>query len=91
MEGRIFLYPYAGPGGRNYLKQIGTLRDIELNSIELKEGIRLPFYCDDADDHGPNDLIFEGTMHYDDAEKRWYTIIDESSYGHVNDGKDVVR
>ncbi|SRR5258708_8988291 len=40
---RIFLYPYAGPGGRNYFKQIGTTQDVMLNDIKLEEGLRLSF------------------------------------------------
>ena len=25
---RVFLYPYARPGGRNYFNQIGTTQDV---------------------------------------------------------------
>src|SRR5262249_43146564 len=49
MSKRIFLYPYAGPGGRNYLKQIGTIQEIAATGIKLEEGALLSFYCDDAD------------------------------------------
>jgi hypothetical protein len=61
---RIFLYPYAGPGGRNCFKQIGTTQDVMLND---KAGRRekLNFYCEDEDDTGqPDDLLFEGTVHF---------------------------
>jgi hypothetical protein len=86
MINRIFLYPYAGPGGRNYLKEIGTLQDIALNDIRLEEGVRLSFYCEDADDAGkPDDLLFEGTVHFDSEKQQWYVIVEESSYRHASD------
>jgi len=81
MPNRIFLYPYAGPGGRNYIKQQGTLHDIERLKISLNEGLVLSFYCDDADDSGkPDDLYFEGTAHFDAEQNNWYIVVDESSY-----------
>jgi len=83
---RIFLYPYAGPGGRNYFKDIGTLQDIQLNDIALKEGLKLSFYCEDEDDSGhSDDLIFEGTVHFDSEKNKWYALIDEDSYRHASD------
>jgi hypothetical protein len=83
---RIFLYPYAGPSGRNYFKQIGTTQDVMLNDVKLEEGLRLGFYCDDADDEGrPDDLLFEGTVHFDSENRQWYAIIDENSYRHESD------
>lgn len=81
MNDRIFLYPNAGSGGRNYIKQQGTLQDIEKLHIVLEENLVLHFYCDDADDAGkPDDLIFEGTAHFDPETKSWYVVIDEDSY-----------
>jgi hypothetical protein len=89
---RIFLYPYAGPGGRNYFKQIGTTQDVMLNDIKLREGMRLSFYCEDSDDEGKSDdLLFEGTVHFDPEKSQWYTIIDESSYRHESDVRNPIR
>jgi hypothetical protein len=83
---RVYLYPYAGPGGRNYFKQIGTQQDVMLNDIRLEEGLRLSFYCEDADDSEKADeLIFEGTVHFDHEKRQWYAIIDENSYRHASD------
>jgi hypothetical protein len=83
---RIFLYPYAGPGGRNYFKQIGTAQDIMLDEVELVDGSRLGFYCEDEDDEGrPDELLFEGTVHFDAEKSQWYAIIDEKSYRHASD------
>lgn len=89
---RVFLYPYAGPGGRNYFKQIGTTQDVMLNDIKLEEGLRLGFYCEDADDEGrPDELIFEGTVHFDSEKQQWYVIVDEESYRHASDLHGPVR
>ena len=89
---RIFLYPYAGPGGRNYFKQIGTTQDVMLNDIKLEEGLRLSFYCEDADDSGrPDELLFEGTVHFDTDKKQWYAVIDENSYRHASDLRSPIR
>jgi len=83
---RIFLYPYAGLGGRNYFKDIGTLQDIQLNDITLQDGLRLGFYCEDQDDEGkPDELLFEGTAHFDSEKRQWYVLIDEQSYCHASD------
>jgi hypothetical protein len=81
---RIFLYPFAGPGGRNYFKQIGTAQDVILSDIKLEEGVRLSFYCEDVDDEGrPDELLFDGTVHFDFDKGQWYTITDENSYHHA--------
>ena len=83
---RVFLYPYAGSGERNYFKQIGTSQDVMLNNIKLEDGMRMSFYCDDAGEQGkPDDLIFEGTVHFDSEKKQWYAVIDESTYRHASD------
>jgi hypothetical protein len=83
---RIFLYPYAGPGGKNYLKQIGTRQDLMLSETKLEDGKRLSFYCDDADDSGtPDNLLFEGVVHFDSEREQWYVIVDEKSYRHESD------
>ncbi len=83
---RIFLYPYAGVGGRNYIKDIGTQQDIQLNDIKLQEGLRLSFYCEDEDDAGKqDDLLFEGTVHFDSEKQQWYVLVDENSYRHASD------
>lgn len=81
MPDRIYLYPYAGPGGRNYIKQLGTLEDIKKAGISLEDGLVLHFYCGDADDSGkPDDLYFDGTVHFDSETQGWYVMVDEKSY-----------
>lgn len=81
MRSRIFLYLYGGPGGRNYIKQQGTIEDLGRLGIVLKEGEQLHFYCDDADDEGtPDDMNFDGTVHFDSEVNQWYVLIDNASY-----------
>jgi hypothetical protein len=47
----------------------GTHRDLVQHGIELREGLVLTFYTDDADDQGRRDeLLAEGVVHYDAAE-----------------------
>jgi hypothetical protein len=46
----------------------------------------LSFYCEDADDAGkPDDLLFDGIVHFDSEKQRWYVIVEESSYRHASD------
>ena len=83
MKNRIYLYPYAGPRGKNYINQKGTIDDICKLGINLKDGLMLHFYCDDGDDQGKrDDLIFEGRVYYDRTKKEWYVYIDSSTYRH---------
>lgn len=63
-----------------------------LNDIKLEEGLRLSFYCEDADDDGRSDeLLFEGTVHFDAHKSEWYAIIDEDTYRHVSDIHSPIR
>ena len=81
MAERIFLYPYAGPGGKNYLKQLGTIESLQKANVVLQEGLTLSFYCDDANNSGQrDDLYFEGEIHFDAESQSWYAIVDERSY-----------
>jgi hypothetical protein len=84
MDDRIFLSAVSHlPNVRNYLKQIGTRNDLERTQLVLKEGLRVKFYSDDgADDGTPDDLLFEGTVHFDDEKKLWYALLDPDSFHH---------
>lgn len=33
----------------------------------------------------PDELLFEGTVHFDTEKGQWYAIIDENSYRHASD------
>jgi len=80
---RIRLYLQGGSDSRNYLDKIGTLNDIERTGIKLEEGLTVPFYCPDPKDQ--DDLLFEGTVHFDSEKAQWYAIIDEKSYRHESE------
>ena len=55
----------------------GTRRDLERQGIELREGMNLTLYTDDATDDGqPDELLAEGVVHYDSAENCWVAAID---------------
>ncbi|NDQ57635.1 MAG: hypothetical protein GZ088_11240 [Acidipila sp.] len=84
MEGRIFLSPQSKSANvRTYLSQIGTKKDLERTKLILKDGLRIQFHCDDAADDGtPEDLLFEGTVHFDADKKSWYALLDPESFHH---------
>ncbi|MGB7200670.1 MAG: hypothetical protein WBD16_00215 [Pyrinomonadaceae bacterium] len=55
----------------------GTKRDLAKFGITLTEGLTLTFYMDDADDEGNrDDLIFEGTVHFDQIKRHWVAEVD---------------
>lgn len=88
---RIFLYPYAGPGGRNYLRQIGATQDLMVRAVQLTKGLTLKFYCDDVDEAGnPDPLFFEGTVHLDHDTSEWYVTVNEDTYTHMSDDRGSV-
>jgi hypothetical protein len=71
---------------RLILSCFGTQRDLALYNVKLEEGLILTFYSDDADDAGnPDDLIVQGTAHYDKTENRWVAIIDWNNIKHLSD------
>ena len=81
---RIYLYPDSGRATFT----IGTHDDVRSAGIVLEEGMTLPFYCDDADDVGrPDDLFFDGVIHYDADRKQWSAIINVNSFRHASDEK----
>lgn len=84
---RIYVdFQKADDEGRLVLTCAGTIRDLALHGIQLKEGMRLTFYSDDVDDNGnPDDLIVDGIVHYDKSSKRWTAVIDWNSIMHFSD------
>jgi hypothetical protein len=64
----------------------GTREDLERQGIELREGLVLTFYMDDADDRGdPDELRTEGIVHYDESESTWVASVDWSAIRHASD------
>ena len=65
-----------GSGGV-ILTTIGTRRDLEKYGIALQENLALTFYMDDVDENGkPDNLIFSGIVHFDEANQQWVAKID---------------
>ena len=55
----------------------GTRRDIEQQGIELREGMVLTLYTDDATDDGqPSAILARGIIHFNQAENCWVAEID---------------
>src|SRR5712692_9613070 len=64
----------------------GTLQDLERQGIELREGLVLTLYTDDADDQDqPDELRSEGVVHYDGGEQCWVATIDWAAIRHASD------
>jgi hypothetical protein len=61
----------------------GTRADLERFGIELQDGLVLTFHMDDADDQGrPDELLVEGIVHFDEAERSWIADVDWSRVYH---------
>lgn len=64
-------------GSRNDLLKLGT---------QLKSGMAVVFYDDDANEDGePDDLEADGTLLYDHAAGHWVGVYDRSSLRHASD------
>src|SRR5947209_832835 len=62
----------------------GTREDLARQGIDLREGMVLTFYMDDADDEGrPDDLLAEGVIHLD-GRGDWVASIDWSAVRHAS-------
>ncbi|HZY88130.1 MAG TPA: hypothetical protein VFE78_25065, partial [Gemmataceae bacterium] len=56
--------------------------------VELREGLALTLYADDADDGGrPDKLLAEGLVQYNQAEKCWVAAIDWNAIRHESQVK----
>lgn len=64
----------------------GTAEDLMRQGIQLREGMVLTFYTDDADDQGrPDQLRVEGVVHYDEKDRCWVAAVDWSALRHASD------
>ncbi len=55
----------------------GTRRDLERQALELREGMALTLYTDDAADDGQSDeLLADAVVHFNQAENCWVAAID---------------
>ena len=70
----------------------GTTEDLARQGIELKEGLSLMFYMDDADDQGrPDELLADGIVHYLEDAHCWVATVDWSAVRHASDEKKTVN
>jgi hypothetical protein len=66
----------------------GTRQDLERQGVKLWEGLPLTLYTDDATDEGqPDQLLADGLVQYNEAEKCWVAAIDWSAIRHASDLK----
>jgi hypothetical protein len=64
----------------------GTRHDLERHGIELKEGLKLALYTDDADDQGHSDpLLADGVVHFNSTDQCWVAEIDWDALRHASD------
>lgn len=64
----------------------GTLAELSRQAIELREGLILTLYMDDADDEGrPDELLAEGIVHYCSEEQVWVASVDWDKVRHASD------
>ncbi len=86
MSKRIYLYPGLGEGEPHYLDLVGTIKDLAESGLTLTEGMKVDFWMDDGNDDGEEDnLLFEGTVHFDPKRQQWYALIDHTSFHHESD------
>lgn len=64
----------------------GTIEDLRRQKIELREGLALTLYMDDADDDGrPDELRAAGMVQFNSEEECWVAEIDWSALWHASD------
>jgi hypothetical protein len=69
----------------------GTRRDLERHGIELREGMNLTLYTDDANDNGqPDELLAEGIVQYNEAEMCWVARIDWQAVRHASEEQSFI-
>ena len=75
-----------GEGQPHYLDRIGTVDDMARSGLVLNEGMIVTFYDYDASEKAADDkLLFDGTVHYEAAQQKWYALIDWTSFRHESD------
>ncbi|MFO0844075.1 MAG: hypothetical protein U0797_17020 [Gemmataceae bacterium] len=64
----------------------GTLDDLSRQNLQLREGLVLTLYMDDADDKGrPDELLADGTVRYNAEERCWVAEVDWTALRHASD------
>lgn len=86
----------ADEQGRVRLNCAGTMDDLARQQIQLREGLGVVLYTDDADEDGSlARMTAEGTVAFSEQEQCWVAAIDWQKIGHESgravreDGGDV--
>lgn len=78
----------ADAQGRLRLNCVGTLHDLARQQVQLREGLPLTLYADDANDQGdPDELRVDGTVTYSEGERCWVAVIDWQAVRHASEDK----
>ena len=73
----------ADSQGRLRLNCVGTVNDLARQQVQLREGLGVMVYCEDADENGrPARLIAEGMVSYSQEEQCWVAHIDWNQIRH---------
>ena len=63
----------------------GTHRDLQRQVLDLREGMALTLYTDDATDYGRSDeLLADAIVHFNQAENCWVATIDWQAIRHAS-------
>src|ERR1700693_5116170 len=86
----------ADAKGRLRLNCIGTVKDLARQQVQLRDGLRLTLYADDADVRGqPAELQVEGVVEFSAEEHCWVAAINWAAIRHGSaaaaDGDHVTR
>lgn len=69
----------------------GTIEDLKRFGIELREGLKLILYTDDADDNGnPDALLADATIQFDGSSQSWVASVDWTALRHESDSAGAV-
>lgn len=72
--------------GRVRLNSVGTLEDLACQQVQLREGLAVSLYADDANEFGqPDELRVEGTVAYSKDESCWVAVIDWNAVHHASE------
>src|SRR3954463_4453959 len=64
----------------------GTRADLDRLGIALREGLALTLAMDDGDEAGqPDELLADGTVHWNADEQCWVAVVDWSALRHASD------
>ena len=76
--------------GRLVLTIAGTQRDLTDLGISLREGLRLTFWCEDADAYGVrDDLVATGIVEFDPITEYWLARLESPGIQNQSEQQDA--